>query len=775
VACCGGAYRITVLHRTVPSGNRLASESVFGHPLRVARSSQYTIVAVSVQRASSKAGDSLTVADLSTLLRDNRDAIVSCFVAAVQRLEGPLQLPGASRSLLVDHIPQFLDEIAAELFRVPEIRASQDAVDTSQTARQHGSQRWSLGYDLQAVIREYGILRHCILQTATEEGLQLSNDEFDVLAKCLSVGVAEAATEYAAFRDAELNARNLQLEFLAEAGNLLTSSLDYRSTLRHLTSLVVPRLADWCAVQLAGSGADDMALAHVDPTKVEVLREIFRRYPLPPDSPHGYPHVMRTGEPQLVSVVAPGVLEAAAMSAEHLELLKAINVCSWIVVPLRIQGKMFGALNLAYSDSGRHYAEADMALASELARRAAAAIDNSRIYAMSQEERSRVEAATRAKDEFVAMVSHELRTPLNAITGWLRLMKTGSLPEAKRQHAFEVIERNTQAQTQIVGDLLDISRAITGKLRINLTQIDLTNVIELAIEGVRPAADTKRIRIEADFDPKATVIRGDGDRLQQVAWNLLANAVKFTPKNGTVRVQLRRVDSDVELIVSDTGRGIESSFLPHVFDSFRQAETVTSREHGGLGIGLSIAKHIVEIHGGSIQVESQGSGKGATFIVRVPVSPLVSATLGVTRVRAAREPRVDSPLPVGLESMRVLVVDDEPDAREMVAYLLQTCGIDVRVAGCAADALIELEQFKPHVMVSDIGMPKEDGYALIRSVRSSGPLELRGIPAIALTAFARNEDRARALVEGFNVHMEKPVEPTELVQAIVSLAGDVPR
>ncbi len=698
---------------------------------------------------------------------------MSCFVAAVERLESSLQVPSASRPLLVDHIPQFLDEISAEASRVHEIRANQDAVDTSETARQHGGQRWSLGYDLQAVIREYGILRHCILQTATEVGLQLSNDDFDILAKCLSVGVAEAATAYAAFRDEELNARNAQLEFLAEAGSLLTSSLDYRFTLRHLTSLVVPRLADWCAVHLDGHSVDEMPLAHVDPTKVEVLREIYRLYPPPLDSPHGYPQVLRTGEPQLVAGIAPGLIDAAAKSPEHLALLKSINACSWIVVPLRVQGKMFGALTLAYSDSGRHYSEADLALASELALRAAMAIDNAKLYAMSQEERSRVEAATRAKDEFVAMVSHELRTPLNAITGWLRLMKMGALPDAKRRHALDVIERNTQAQTQIVGDLLDISRAITGKLRITLAQIDLTNVIDLAIEGIRPAADAKRIEIETDFDPN-TVIRGDGDRLQQVAWNLLANAVKFTPKNGLVRVQLRRIDSDVELVVTDNGQGIEPHFLPHVFDSFRQAEAVTSREHGGLGIGLSIAKHIVEMHGGGIQAQSPGHGQGATFVVRLPVSPLVSATLGVTRIRAALEPS-DSPMPVGLEGIRVLVVDDEPDAREMVQYVLQTCGIEVRVAGSAAEALIELERFKPHVMVSDVGMPKEDGYSLIRSVRSAASLELRGIPAIALTAFARNQDRARALVEGFNVHMEKPVEPAELVKAVLGLAGDVRR
>ncbi|HEX4448040.1 MAG TPA: ATP-binding protein [Polyangiaceae bacterium] len=707
---------------------------------------------------------------LALLLRDHRDRIVARFVAEVQRKD--LSPPGTSRSLLVNHIPGFLDEMVQELASATPVRMSQDSIDTSQTARQHGEQRWGLGYDLEALIREYGVLRHCILLTAKEAGAELSVDEFDVLAKCLNVGVAQAATAYIGYRDEQLDARNAQLEFLAEAGQLLSSSLDYRSTLSRLTGLLVPRLADWCAVHLEDQGPDEMPIMHVDAAKAGTLRTIYRKHPFLRDSLRGFADVVRTGVPSLVSVVAPDFWETVVDDPEQRGLLRAIGTVSWIIVPLRVQGHVFGAMTLAHSDSGRHYGESDLALANEIARRAAVAIDNARLYDLSQDERSRVEAATRAKDEFVAMVSHELRTPLNSILGWLRLVRDGTLPEPRREHAIEVSVRNAQALNQLVGDLLDISRAITGKIRITPSQVDLNNVVEMAIEAVRPAAAAKRLQLDLVIDDTDAVMRGDGDRLQQVAWNLLANAVKFTPKNGFVRVRVARVASDLQLTVEDSGAGITADFLPHVFEGFRQSETGGSRAHGGLGIGLSIARHIVDLHGGSIEARSPGPGKGATFVVRLPISPLVSTTLGVSRVPATtKAPAAAVALPAGLVGIRVLVVDDEPDARELVAYVLERSGMEVRAAGSAAGALKELETYTPHVIVSDIGMPDEDGYSLIRRVRTLAADDKKRIPAIALTAFARNEDRKRALVEGFNLHMVKPVEPAALVKAVADLAG----
>ena len=713
----------------------------------------------------------MTPLALADLLRARRDDIVARFVTETQRKE--LSPPGVPRSKIVDHIPSFLDEIAAEVARVPEVRMSHDALETSATARLHGEQRWELGYDLEGLTREYGILRHCILQVIKEARGELTIDEVDVLSKCLSVGVAEAATEYVKYRDRQLDAQKESLEFLAEAGVLLSSSLDHRSTLSRLTELLVPRLADWCAVHLDGESADDMPLAHVDPAKLSVLRDIYRYFPLPSDATYGHAQVVRTGKPEYVPEVEPGPLDRAAQGPAHLALLRAINVVSWMVVPLRVQGNTIGALTLAYSDSGRRYSPHDLVLAEEIARRAAVAIDNARLYALSQTERSRVETATRAKDEFVAMISHELRTPLNAILGWLRLMRGGKMPDAKREHALAVIERNAHAQSQLVGDLLDISRAVTGKLHINPSRVDLSSIVDPAIEGARPAIDAKRIHLEVDVDRESPLVHGDVDRLQQVIGNILSNAVKFTPKAGRIRIRLRRVDADFELTVEDNGEGISESFLPHVFESFRQSDGSSSRSHGGLGIGLSIAKHIVELHGGSVRAESRGLGLGATFAVRLPVSPIASKPSDAPRAVGTREGSADSVLPAALRGIRILLVEDEPDARELLMYVLETCGMEVAVAGSVAEAMTTLESYTPHVIISDIGMPNEDGYSLSRSVRMLPSEEKRSIPAIALTAFARNEDRARALVAGFNLHMTKPVEPTTLVSAVLDLTRQV--
>jgi signal transduction histidine kinase/CheY-like chemotaxis protein len=706
---------------------------------------------------------------LRQLLIEHRDAIVARFVSQVQRKD--LSPPGVPRPVLIDHIPRFLDEIVAELTALDGVRYSHDALDTSQTARRHGEQRWTLGYDLDAVVREYGLLRHAIMEVAKEARTELTIDDFDVLAKCLSVGVAEAASEYGRYRDEQLASQREEIEFLAQAGQLLTSSLDYTSTLARLTGLIVPKLADWCAVHVEGSPLHQTPIACADPAKADVLREILVRFPQATDAPCGYRKVIRTGESELVEEAPPGCLEEAAQSPEHLALLRQLGWRSWIVVPLRVQFTTFGAITLALSESSRRYGRADRVLAEELARRAAVAIDNAHLYASSQNERSRVEAATRAKDEFVAMVSHELRTPLNAILGWTRLLQSRSLSEASRAQAVEVIHRNAMAQNQIVADLLDISRIMTGTVRINPSQVDFGSVIDLVIEGMRPAIDAKRLTVETEVDRAAAVIRGDSDRLQQVVWNLLSNAVKFTPKGGSVRVRLHRVESDIEVVVADSGEGIPAGFLPHVFAGFRQSDSSAPRPHGGLGVGLSIAKYLVELHGGTITARSDGVGKGASFAVRLPISAVVSMTLGVSKVPATRPPPPAANPPEGLEDTAVLVVDDDPDTRELLEFMLRRSGAEVRTASSAAEALRVLDDFHPSVIVSDIGMPHADGYSLIRDIRTHPSEPKRSIPAIALTAFARAEDRTRALVEGFNVHMAKPVEPLELIAAVVRLAG----
>ena len=503
-------------------------------------------------------------------------------------------------------------------------------------------------------------------------------------------------------------------------------------------------------------------IAHVDPAKRDVLQSLYARAPPVSGGPFGHARVVETGEAELVAAVPPGSLERLASDPEELAMLQAIDCHSYIIVPLRLQSRVIGAIVLARGASARPYDAADLVLASDLARRTAAAIDNARLYELAEQERSRAVAATRAKDEFVAMVSHELRTPLNTILGWVRLLRGGTLPPEKSAHALGVVERNANALNRIVADLLDMSRIFVGKVRVEPSNLDFAKVLDMAIEGLRPAADAKRIEIEVDVDRAHAELRGDAERLEQLTWNLLANAVKFTPKGGKVAVRVRRVDTDLELVVEDNGVGITPSFLPHVFEPFRQSDASASRAHGGLGLGLSIARHIVELHGGEIEAKSDGLGRGAKFVVRIPATPPRARRGGRRAHRhppAPSEPSAGTTVPADVEGLSVLVVDDEPDARELIAMFFETCGMQARVAASVAEAMRAIAAAPPHVIVSDIGMPGEDGYALIRRVRMlAGPA--KDIPAIALTAFARNEDRtrARALLAGFNLHMAKPVE-----------------
>jgi signal transduction histidine kinase/ActR/RegA family two-component response regulator len=705
------------------------------------------------------------VPSLAALLAARREAIVARFVDSVRKLDVSA---GASRPALIDHIPGFLDEII-EALQAKAPPTLQVPGGIRATAREHGVQREALGYDLESLIREYGILQRAILEDARQAELPLTVDEFELLATRMSMGASEAAAAYAKRHQAELEEQRADLEFLAEAGQLLTSSLDYPSTLSRLTGLLVPRMADWCAVHLDNQSAEDMHIAHVNPAKVETLRSIYRDYPLAMHD-RGFRRVMRTGSPALVRDVAPGSWDPVVDDPQQLARLREIGSCSWIIVPLRVQDTVFGALTLAYAESGRHYDESDLRLATETASRAAVAVDNARLYEISEKDRSRVAAATRAKDELVAMVSHELRTPLNAILGWVHLLKKGSLSEEKHAHALEVIERNAQAQSRVVADLLDISRIITGQVRVSMAQVDLANVVDLAVETVRAAAEAKRLHLDVAIDREVATLRGDGERLQQVVWNVLANAVKFTPKGGHVRVRLHRVDSTLELTVEDDGVGIAAEFLPSVFESFRQYDGSTSRAHGGLGLGLSIARHIVELHGGTIQAESRGAGLGALLRISLPVSPLVSTTPGITRITRPDPPAASAVATQSLDGVRVLVVEDETDARELLTVLFEAAGLEVRSVSGAAAARDQLQSFTPDVIVSDIGMPEEDGYSLIRSVRTFPRRELRDIPAIALTAFARAEDRTRALTEGFNLHLTKPADPAKLLREIETLA-----
>jgi len=387
--------------------------------------------------------------------------------------------------------------------------------------------------------------------------------------------------------------------------------------------------------------------------------------------------------------------------------------------------------------------------------------------------RSQAERASALKDDFLATLSHELRTPLNAILGWARILASNPDREAA-QRGIEVIQRNAQMQAKLIEDLLEMSSIMSGKVRLNVQRIALAKVVEDSIASARPAAEAKGIRLVGTIDPhRAGRVLGDPDRLQQVFWNLLTNAIKFTPKGGRVHVALARVDSHVEVSVSDTGQGMLPEVLPHIFERFRQADASTTKAHGGLGLGLSIVKSLVELHGGTVLATSGGLGEGATFTVALPVAPIAQdeASPSGPRVHPSAEWKTVAEEDCErLDGVRILVVDDEPDARELIQRVLEDCGAEVRIAASADAALTTYHEWRPDVLLTDIGMPHEDGYSLIQRVRSLTAEHGGNVPAAALTAFARPEDRKRALRAGFQIHLAKPIDPTELVTVAASLA-----
>jgi PAS domain S-box-containing protein len=566
-------------------------------------------------------------------------------------------------------------------------------------------------------------------------------------------------------------------QFLAEASSLMASSLDYETTLKSVTRMAVPGLADWCTVDMLDeSGAlRRLAVAHVDPSKVEWAHELEKRFPVDMDAPRGLPHVLRTGASELYPDIPDALLVESVKDPEQLRILRELGFTSAMIVPLIANSRTIGAISFITAESRHHYDAEDLALAEDLARRAALAIDNARLYSAAQE-------ANRIKDEFLATLSHELRTPLTAILGWAVMLRTGKFKEESVSRALESIERNAKAQTQLIEDVLDVSRIITGKLGLDIRPLELAPVIQASVETLRPTAEAKGISLRATLEKDASAIAGDPTRMQQIIWNLLSNAIKFTPKGGAVELRLERVESQARITLSDTGIGIRREFLPYVFDRFRQADGSISRRHGGLGLGLAIVRHLVELHGGTARAESLGEGKGASFIIELPL--LAARTSVVASAEAETQP--SQPIfwtdestaiecPPALENLKVLIVDDELDARLLLTAVLENCGVRVESTQSAREALAAIESFKPDVLVSDIGMPDEDGYALIRKIRALKAEQGGRIPAIALSAYAREEDRMRALLAGYHIHVAKPVNPAELIAVISSLAGLIRR
>jgi PAS domain S-box-containing protein len=414
-------------------------------------------------------------------------------------------------------------------------------------------------------------------------------------------------------------------------------------------------------------------------------------------------------------------------------------------------------------------------LAKEIRQRQRAEEERAKLLVQEQKARAEAEKLNRLKDEFLSTVSHELRTPLNAILGWSQILRTSKVDEARMNRALETIERNARSQAQLIDDLLDISRIITGKIRLNVQTVQLLPVIEAAIDTVRPAADAKNIRLQSVLDPAAGPVLGDSERLQQIVWNLLTNAIKFTPKQGRVQICLQRINSHIEIVVVDTGQGISAEFLPYVFERFRQADGSITRSFGGLGLGLAIVRQLVELHGGTVHAESPGEGQGATFTVKLPLMAVGPKAIETERVHPAVGGSVPFDCSPGLDGLRILIVDDDPDIRDLLTYTLEVCGaevIAVATANAAISALAD-SSLPMDILISDIGMPDEDGYSLLRRVRALKPENGGRIPAIALTAYARIQDRTAALLAGFQSHIAKPVEPAELIAVIANLAGRI--
>ncbi|BAZ50685.1 two-component hybrid sensor and regulator [Nostoc sp. NIES-4103] len=758
-------------------------------------------------------------------------------------------------------------------------------------------------------------------------------------------------------------------QFLVETSAVLAASLDYKITLTSVANLAVPTLADWCIVDIfrEDSSIQQIAIATADPAQRNMLRHLRWRDPSPNAQLHPFLQKLRQGQSIFYPEFSDSILEDISQEAKYLQQLRGLGILSLMVIPLRSRGQVFGAISFVTAESGRHYEQADLALAEDVARRAAVAIDNARLYYETQQAkqaaeqavnrtvllqkitaalsealtpqqvaevvvkqgiaalgakagsvvlldnqgtslklvqavgysqslidawtnfpltasgpsaetvltgkpiftenrqawiekyphladiipqdghfahacipliqqgktigalgfnfatvqtfnekdqrfmltlgqqcgqaiaraqlyeaeqtaRTQAETANRIKDEFLAILSHELRTPLNPILGWSKLLRTRNFDEAARVMALETIERNAKLQTQLIDDLLDVSRILRGKLRLNIGSVNLITTIAAALETVRLAAEAKSIQIHTVLANDIGQVIGDGDRLQQVIWNLLSNAVKFTPPKGRIEVKLSVVsgqwsvvsgqqqpttdnqqlttDKYAQIQVIDTGKGISPEFLPHVFDYFRQADAKTTRVFGGLGLGLAIVRHLVELHGGIVQAESLGEGKGATFTVKLPL--LKSAESRMQSAESAEEVLISESI---LSGVQILLVDDQSDIREFFSFALEQYGATVTAVASASEALVVLAQSHPDVLLSDIGMPEMDGYMLLREVRTWPPEQSGQIPAIALTAYAAEIDYNRALEAGFQKHVPKPADPVELAKAIANLIG----
>jgi PAS domain S-box-containing protein len=562
------------------------------------------------------------------------------------------------------------------------------------------------------------------------------------------VGASKIARDITASKRHEAS-----LRFLAEASKVLSELLDVHSTLQKVASIAVPHFADWCAVDLleADGSLHRLAVAHVDPARIKLAHELQQRYPPHPDSPHGLPQVLRTGQSDMMSDIPDELLVRGARDEEHLRLLRELGLKSYMCVPLKGRWQMLGGVTFVSAESGRHYTGEDLAFAEELARRAAIAIENAQLYA-------ELRRADRLKDEFLAMLAHELRNPLTPVRNALHIMKQPGVNGEILQRVRDMAERQVQYMARLLDDLLDMARISRGRIELRKEVVDVAAVVGSTVEAVRPLIEERRHEFTVSLPAGPLRVQADPMRLEQVLTNLLNNAAKYTDPGGHVRLSAEMEGSEVVLRVRDSGIGIAPDMLPRIFDLFVQAERHLDRSQGGVGIGLTLVKRLVELHGGRVEAHSAGPGQGSEFVVRLPAAS-ERGERGEGAAAGSEAPRVPR--------RRVLVVDDNPDAADSFALLLRLAGQDVRTAYDGPSALARAEEFRPELVFLDIGMPGMDGYELARRLRAHPDLE--GVGLVALTGWGQEEDRRRSQEAGFDRHLVKPVEPKMLGELLAGL------
>ena len=657
----------------------------------------------------------------------HRDELIERFLRVVEQRD--VAPDGVVGSALKDSLPEVLDQLVNSLRQNHRGSLTEPSLPA---AAEHGAHRWRQGFDLRAVVREYGVLENVLYRDLEEQGIQPTLSDVRALQNGLNAGLAAAVTAFAEEADQvrktlgekqeALGASELRLSMIADHVPQMIWTADDKGNMEWMN----PRWFEFTGVlDLRRATGDQAGTDWVDVVHPEDRARVEERWR----------RAVETGEHYEVEARFRGV-----RGDYRWFLGRAVPV-------LDVHGRLskwFGSFT-DIDDQKRNEA-----------RVSAARIEGERL--------------NRLKDEFLATVSHELRTPLQSILGWARLLRSGHVNPEQTGKALETIERNALVQSKLIEDILDVSRIITGKARIHSQVIDVAVVLGAALDTTQPAARAKGVELAAEVPSDIGTVMGDADRLQQVVWNLLSNAVKFTQPGGHVRLTAERTPSELHIVVKDDGQGIAPAFLPFVFDRFRQADAGVARTHGGLGLGLSIVRHLVELHGGRVNAESAGVGKGATFSVDLPVAGLESVEhhFGHDRTRSLDAVPLEH---AGLSGLRILVVDDQGDARDLIATILGQYGAQVSVADGTASALRALDE-SFDVLVSDIGMPVEDGYVLIERLRAMRTRpDLARIPAIALTAYARGEDEIQALDAGYDVHIKKPIEPGRLVSAVMRLTG----